>query len=87
MVDFGIRPAAVSVPEREVRQLANAWVNEPQMQKVALRIAQKCHVPPGESFNELRAELAILAAEQYLQGRATGRARIITIPEMPKVRD
>lgn len=87
MVDFGIRPAAVSVPEREVRQLANAWVNEPQMQKVALRIAQKCHVPPGEPFNELRAELAILAAEQYLQGRATGRARIITVPEMPKVRD
>ena len=86
MIDFGLRKPAIEIPEREIRQLAQSWVNEPQMQKVALRIAAKCHVPPGVEFAEFRAELAILAAEQYLMGRATGRARIITPPQMPKVR-
>lgn len=86
MIDLGRLRQTVSIPEREIRQLAQAWVNEPQMQAVALRIAQKCHVPPGDPFNEFRAELAILCAEQYLQGRATGRARIITPPELPRVR-
>lgn len=87
MIDFGLRKPAIEVPEREIRQLANSWVNEPGMQKVALRIARKCHVPPGPPFNEFRAELAILCAEQYLQGRATGRAHIIRVPELPKIRE
>ena len=75
------------VPEREIQYLAQSWVNEPGMLRVAERIARLAHVPPGECYNRFRAELALLAAEQYLQGRATGRARIVTVPELPQVRD
>lgn len=87
MIDIPRNHTSNPVSEREVQQLANAWVNEPGMQKVALRIAKRCHVPPGQPFNDFRSELAVLAAEQYLQGRATGRARIVRLPELPRVRD
>lgn len=87
MIDLGKLRQTPKVSEREVQQLAQAWVNEPGMQAVALRIAKLCHVPPGEPFNTFRGELAVLAAEQYLQGRATGRARIVTLPELPRPRD
>lgn len=86
MIDFGSLRKTPRVPEREVQELAQAWVNEPGMQAVALRIARLCHVPPGEPFNVFRGELAVLAAEQYLQGRATGRAGIVTLPELPRRR-
>lgn len=84
MIDLR-RPVA-HVPEREIRQLANAWVNEPAMVKVAERIARLCHIDPGEPYRRFRAELAIVCAEQYLQGRETGRARIVTLPELPRIR-
>lgn len=86
MIDFGQLRKTPRVAEREVQQLAQVWVNEPGMQAVALRIAKACSVPPGEPFNALRGELAVLAAEQYLQGRATGRAGVITLPELPRPR-
>lgn len=85
MIDLGKLRQTPQVSRREIEQLAQAWVNEPGMQKVAIRIAHLCHVASGEPFNTLRGELAVLAAEQYLQGRATGRARIVTMPELPKV--
>ena len=86
MIDLGKLRRTPQVPRREIEQLANSWVNEPGMQQVAVRIAHLCSVPPGEPFDKLRGELAVLAAEQYLQGRATGRAGIITVPELPRPR-
>ena len=85
MLDYGHLLDRPSVPRREIEELAQSWINEPGMQKVAIRIAHLAHVPPGEPFNALRGELAVLAAEQYLQGRATGRARVITLPELPRI--
>lgn len=83
MIDLGKFRQTPKVSRREIEQLAQAWVNEPGMQRVALRIAHLCHVPPGKPFDTFRGELAVLAAEQYLQGRATGRAGVITLPELP----
>lgn len=85
MIDLGKFRQTPVVSRREIEQLAQSWVNEPGMTKVAVRIAHLCRVPPGEPFNTFRGELAVLAAEQYLQGRATGRAGITTLPELPRL--
>ena len=85
MIDLGKLRQTPKVSRQEIEQLANAWVNEPGMQQIAVRIARLAHVPPGEPFNNFRGELAVLCAEQYLQGRATGRAGIITLPELPRL--
>ena len=69
---------------RRIEQLANETVNQPSAIKIALEVAYKMHLAPeGESYNELRRQLAIAYAQGYIRGLDIGRARIVRLPPPP----
>ena len=70
--------------ERKILNLANDLVNQPASIKVAQEVAYKMHIAAeGESYNELRRQLAYAYASGYINGLEIGRARLVRLPPPP----